>query len=200
MHTKSQKPSSSVLTKGKPLKEKFFERNAVFVARELLGKVLVRRWRGREMRAIITETEAYTGPEDLASHASKELTPRTRIMFGAPARWYVYFTYGMHWMLNVVTEKEGHPAAVLIRGLSTVTGPGRVTKSFNVSRTLNGKQAEPKSGLWMEDVGIKIPRRAVVRTPRIGVDYAGPVWASKPYRFLVAGAIDKYFQNVNLKK
>jgi len=94
----------------------YFNRPTVDVARSLLGKFLVRRLRGKTIAVMISETEAYDGPRDLASHASRGKTPRTSVMFGPAGRFYVYFTYGMHWMLNVVTGPKEYPAAVLIRG------------------------------------------------------------------------------------
>ena len=103
----------------------FFSRPALVVARELLGKYLVRQLDGEQIAALIHETEAYIGPRDLACHAAKGCTPRTEVMFGPAGRWYVYFIYGIHWMLNVVTEVEGFPAAVLLarRGPVGRTGP-----------------------------------------------------------------------------
>jgi DNA-3-methyladenine glycosylase len=167
------------------LDEKFFARPALVVARELLGKYLVRSESGRAIAAQIHETEAYIGPHDLACHAAKGNTPRTAVMFGPAGRWYVYFIYGIHWMLNVVTESEGFPAAVLLRGAGDWNGPARLTKGLDIDRRFNGAQATRASGLWIEDRGETILRSQVRRTPRIGVDYAGP-WAAKPYRFLLA--------------
>lgn len=132
---------------------------------------------------MITEVEAYIGPQDLACHAARGLTPRTRVMFGPAGYWYVYFTYGMHWMLNIVTCREEYPAAVLIRGVEHVNGPARVTKFFKVDKRFNGKSAEPASGLWIEDGGVKIRARHIRRSKRIGVGYAGPIWSNKLYRF-----------------
>jgi DNA-3-methyladenine glycosylase len=166
-----------------PLPRSFFERSALLVARDLLGKILVRRYKGKEIRGIITETEAYIGPEDLAAHSSKGRTKRTEVMFGPAGNWYVFFTYGIHWMLNVVTGKEGHAAAVLIRGLDIISGPARLTKALHIDRSFYGKSISPDSDLWIED-SIKIPSKYIQRTPRIGVDYAGPIWALKPYRFI----------------
>ena len=109
------------------LKKSFFARDTLTVARDLIGKVLVRRDKnGKETAFVITEVEAYVGPHDLASHSSKGKTERTKVMFGPPGTWYVYFIYGMYWMLNIVTEKRGYPAAVLIRGTKEVSGPGRL--------------------------------------------------------------------------
>lgn len=160
----------------------FFNRPAEKVARELVGMFLVRKM-GREERAFrITETEAYVGPHDLACHASKGRTKRTEVMFGSPAHFYVYLCYGMHWLLNVVVREKGYPAAVLIRGVEGVHGPGRVTKALGITGDLHGKPAIRSSGLWFEDRGEK--RGVVERSARVGVSYAKE-WASKELRFVL---------------
>ena len=156
------------------------------VARELLGKYLVRRYRGRELAYLITETEAYDGPHDLACHAARGRTGRTEVMFGPAGHWYVYLCYGIHWMLNIVTGPTEYPAAVLIRGVEGISGPGRVTRALHVTHTLNTKPATPTSHLWIEDRGIVIPNTHIEQTPRIGVAYAG-TWAHKPLRFVLTG-------------
>ena len=166
----------------------FFGQPALRVARGLLGMWLVRRRAGRETAYLITEVEAYDGPHDRASHASRGLTARNAPMFGPPGRWYVYLCYGMHWMLNVVTGPSGYPAAVLIRGVAGASGPGRVAKLLKVTRTQNGRLARPATGLWIEDRGTLPRHGAVARAPRIGVDYAG-AWAGKPYRFFLRGRV-----------
>jgi len=158
-------------------------RDTVELARWLLGKTLVRTRGAKRLAATITEVEAYDGERDLACHASRGRTPRTDVMYGAGGVWYVYFVYGMHSMLNLVTGPEGYPAAVLIRGLDAVSGPGRLTRAFSVDLRLNRAVASPESGLHLEDPGILIPRKRILATPRIGVDYAGPVWSAKPWRF-----------------
>ena len=167
---------------GTVLEKAFYKRPTVTIARELIGKFLVRRIAGREVAGMITETEAYDGPEDRASHACRGKTPRNAVMFGPAGHWYVYFVYGMHWMLNVVTGDEGYPAAVLIRGMAGWKGPGKLTKALMIDGNLNGKASVRKSDLWIEDRGMKIPRTKIKTGPRIGVDYAG-IWAKKPYRF-----------------
>lgn len=174
-------------TEPRVLAAEFFVRPALVVARELLGKVLVRRLGKRQLAAVITETEAYIGPHDLACHASKGRTARTEVMFGPAGCWYVYFIYGIHWMLNAVTGEVDHPAAVLVRGAGAWTGPARLTKALEIDKRLNGAKAVRASGLWIEDRGLHVPSRRVRRTPRIGVDYAGP-WAAKPYRFVLERA------------
>lgn len=166
--------------------EKWQGRGTVAIARALLGKVLVRTTvAGREARVIV-ETEAYVGPQDLACHASKGCTPRTQVMFGAGGVWYIYLCYGIHEMLNLVTGPAGHPAAILIRGVEGAIGPGRVTKQLSINRALNATRAAPESGLHLEDHGIVAPPRHVISGPRVGVDYAGPIWAAKPWRFRIA--------------
>src|SRR3989338_482007 len=140
----------------KTLPQRFFKRPALLVAKELLGCFLCRVIGGKIMRLEITEVEAYDGLRDQASHASCGQTPRNSPMFGEAGRWYVYFTYGMHWMLNVVTGTKGYPAAVLIRGTDKITGPARLTKYLKIDKRLNGCLSDKKSGLWIEDRGFKV--------------------------------------------
>jgi DNA-3-methyladenine glycosylase len=168
----------------------FYRRPALEVARDLLGRTLCRELPdGTVLRGRLVEVEAYDGPADRASHAFRGLTKRNRWMFEAGGLAYVYLVYGMHHCLNVVTGEAGHPAAILLRaaeppGASPASGPGRLTRAFQVDRELDGSSF--LSGpLWLE-AGEPVPDRAVRRTPRIGVDYAG-VWASRRYRFIIAG-------------
>lgn len=165
----------------KVLKEGFFEQPTLLVAENLLGKCLVRKGRA----FMITEIEAYDGFDDKASHASRGETPRNKVMFGEAGVWYVYFVYGMHHMLNIVTGAKGYPAAVLIRGVEGISGPARLTKALGVDRQMNEQKAEPEGGLWIEDRGIIIPKNRIKKTPRIGVVYAGEEWALKPWRFVL---------------
>ncbi len=162
----------------------FFDRPADAVARDLIGQTLVRRIGGSETRSMIVETEAYLGPHDRACHAARGRTPRTEVMFGPPGTLYVYFIYGMHWMLNLVTGPEGYPAAVLVRGLREVSGPGRLTAALAIGKDLNGRLAAPASGLWVE-AAPRVSARRIQRTARIGVDYAGPQWAARKLRFVL---------------
>jgi DNA-3-methyladenine glycosylase len=165
----------------------FQDKNTVAIARNLLGKLLVRAQAdGTVERRRIVEVEAYHGTEDLACHAARGRTARTEVMFAPGGVWYVYLCYGIHELLNLVTGPADHPAAVLIRGVDTVSGPGRLTRALGIDRRLNGRPAEPASGLWLEDDGFFVARRRIVATPRIGVDYAGPVWSAKKWRFTIA--------------
>ncbi|MDP2629706.1 MAG: DNA-3-methyladenine glycosylase [Candidatus Harrisonbacteria bacterium] len=163
------------------LGQDFFSPSALRVAPDLLGKFLV----SRKGTFLISETEAYDGPQDKASHASKGRTRRTEIMFGPSGHWYVYLIYGSYHMLNIVSDKDSYPSAVLIRGLSGYDGPGKLTKALGIDMSFNGKKASQASGLWIEDRGITIKKSNIIKTPRIGVDYAGPVWSQKHYRFLL---------------
>lgn len=151
----------------------------VKLARWLIGKYLVGRGRGW----LITDVEAYDGENDLACHARVGRTPRTAVMYEPGGVWYVYLCYGIHELLNLVVGPAGRPAAILIRGVEGISGPGRVTKALGVGRSLNGAAADSSSGLWIEDRGVRVPRGQIVAGPRVGVDYAGPVWAAKPWRF-----------------
>lgn len=169
----------------KILKKDFFERDTLTVARELLGKYLVRTWRGSEYAYLITEVEAYDGFADKASHAHRGETARNAPMFGLARIWYVYLVYGMYNMLNIVTGQRGYPAAVLIRGVWEVAGPGRLTRKLHITRTFNALPASRRSGLWIEDWGFVVKDGDIERTPRIGVAYACPTWARKKYRFVL---------------
>ncbi len=168
------------------LNKKFFKRSAVAVAKDLLGKYLVRRAGNKTARFMITEVEAYSGFNDKASHASRGKTKRNAPMFGKAGHWYVYFTYGMHWMLNAVTGPEGFPAAVLIRGVEGMNGPGRLTKHLGIDKKFNNKLAIPKTGLWIEDnPEFRNSKLEIRNYPRVGVAYAGPIWSNKKWRFIL---------------
>jgi DNA-3-methyladenine glycosylase len=161
-------------------------RKTVALARALLGRRLVRRLPdGRIESRRITEVEVYDGERDLASHARAGRTRRTEVMYGAGGVWYVYLCYGVHEMLNLVVGPRDWPAAVLIRGVEGSTGPGRLTKALQIDRRLNGAAVTRASGLWIEAAGGPLPGHRVRATPRIGVDYAGPVWTKKRWRFVL---------------
>jgi DNA-3-methyladenine glycosylase len=178
----SSGPESSAL-RGRVLSPSFFDRPAEDVARGLLGKAIVGRFGDSVQALIITETEAYLGPHDLACHAARGRTPRTDTMFGPAGTLYVYLVYGLHLMLNVVTGPEGFPAAVLIRSAGNAQGPGRLGRALTLTPELNGKLASPATGLWFEDREAR-PRR-IRAAPRVGVGYAGPTWSRRRLRFIL---------------
>ena len=167
-----------------PMDKTFYTQSALEIAPKLLGKYLVRKLPdGKIIRSKICEVEAYVGEEDLACHASKGKTARTKIMYEEGGIWYIYLVYGMYHMLNVVVGKKDDPSAILIRGVENISGPGRLTKQLEIDRLFNSLPISQKAGLWVED-GEIIPKNKILTTPRIGVSYAG-VWAKKPYRFLI---------------
>ena len=175
---------------GDPLPHSFYERPARVVARALLGKVLVHE--GRAGR--IVETEAYVGAHDLACHAARGKTARTQILWGPAGRAYVYFIYGMHWCFTAVTGREGHPAAVLVRGLEPVTGlhgpvrldgPGRLCRALDITGARNGADLVTSPLRILDAPAVR--GREVARGPRIGVDYAEE-WAERPLRFWIRGS------------
>jgi DNA-3-methyladenine glycosylase len=177
-----------------PLSRDFFNRPTLKVAQELLGKVLIKQTPDGTIQTKIVDTEAYVGPKDKACHASKGRTKRTDIMFGPAGFTYVYLIYGMYHCLNLVTEQEEYPAAVLIRGLEVlggdhspdlprrIDGPGRVCRFLEVDRTHNGLDATLGTILWIEDHNLIVSPKQIQTLPRIGVDYAGE-WANKLWRF-----------------
>ncbi|MGA2444742.1 MAG: DNA-3-methyladenine glycosylase [Opitutaceae bacterium] len=171
----------SRIVKAKALRSK----KTVALARGLLGKFLVRGTPHGPVAAMITEVEAYDGEHDRACHARNGRTARNAVMYRPGGVWYVYLCYGVHELLNLVTGPRGYPAAMLIRGVAGASGPGRLTKALKIDRGLNGAPATPEGGLWIEDRGVRVPRGAIQATPRIGVSYAGPVWAKKPWRFVI---------------
>ncbi len=182
------------------LPREFYDRPTLKVARELIGARLVRLLNGERLAGLITETEAYIGKGDLGSHAKAGRTPRTLVMFGPPGHAYVYFTYGNHWMLNVVTEREEVAGAVLIRAIQPVEGteiilerrsgrdtfgPGKLAQALSITGEENGIDLTENNGrLWIE-AGEPVPARLVTKGPRVGLYTVPEPWKSKPWRFLV---------------
>jgi len=163
------------------LQREFFIRDVLEVAPELIGKnIVIRLDDGMYGRFQVTEVEAYRGTEDKACHASKGRTSRTEIMFHEGGKLYIYLIYGMYWMMNVVTGKENNPQAVLIRGVKNFPGPGKITRSFGIDQTFNGEDLTISDRIWFEDAGVSLS----IRTgERIGIDYAGEYWKTRPWRF-----------------
>jgi DNA-3-methyladenine glycosylase len=197
-----------------PLDRAFFARDALRVARSLLGKILVRETKDGVVAGRLVEVEAYRGPHDLAAHtAGGRRTPRNEVMWGPPGYAYVYFVYGMHWCMNAVAAKEGAPEAVLLRAVEPLegadlmqarraegrakgrpipvarlaSGPANLCKAFAVDRSLNAADlCDPRSPLRLLDAP-PVPLAKIRATPRIGVDYAGD-HAELPWRFCLAGS------------
>lgn len=165
------------------LTEAFFRRHVLEVAPDLLGKMLVRRFENEELiRLVITEVEAYTGKGDRACHASKGSTPRTEVMFREGGLVYVYLIYGIHWLLNFVTGRNGDASAVLIRGIQGFQGPGKVGKALKLDKTFYGESLADSHRIWVEDMHKPVH---YMTAPRIGIGYAGEPWISKPWRYIL---------------
>jgi len=176
---------------GKVLPRAYFRRPTLQVARSLLGKYLVRQNGRKTLAGRIVEVEAYVGMEDRACHASKGRTARTEVMFGPAGTSYVYLIYGMYHCFNIVTERVGYPAAVLVRAVedietqALIDGPGRICRFLAIDRTLNRVDLTIGGTLWVEDREERVPPSMITAGPRVNVDYAG-TWASKPWRFWLA--------------
>ena len=168
------------------LQRAYFAQSTLRVARSLIGKYLVRVIDGCILSGKIVEVEAYVGAQDKACHASKGRTQRTEVLFGPPGVAYVYLIYGMYNCLNVVTEREEFPSAVLIRAIhidgELVDGPGRLCRALQIDRRLNRVDLTTGESIWFEDRGVEVKRGDVGTHSRVGVDYAGE-WAKKPWRF-----------------
>ena len=169
----------------------FYDRDTIVVAQELLGKYLVHAEHGVKRVGRIVEVEAYLGAHDLAAHSARGLTERTRVMFGPPGHAYVYLIYGMHHCMNVVTEGDGHPAAVLLRAIEPVQniegrtqGPGLLCKAMGIDRRLNGHDLLSRE--FHIAAGTESDTVAIAKRPRIGVDYARH-WARRLLRFYIKG-------------
>ena len=177
--------------RARKLPRRFYDRDTILVAKELLGKHLVHVVDGVARVGRIVETEAYLGAHDLAAHSAKGLTARTKPMFGPPGHAYVYLVYGMHWCMNVVTQPAGQASAVLLRAVEPVRhvegrthGPALLCKAMGIDGRLTGHD------LLSDDLYVVDPRDdaaiAIVKRPRIGVDYARH-WARRLLRFYIRG-------------
>lgn len=184
------------------LNRKFYSRNTLNVARDLLGKKLIRQTPEFELSGMIIETEAYQGQKDSACHAHRGKTPRNAVMFGPPGCAYVYFTYGMHYLLNLVTEEEGNPCAVLIRAIAPLSGiakmeanrkrrgkdltngPAKLCQALAIDKSLNGLDLTLGCQLWVAP-NQDIPESKILAAPRIGINYAAPKDRDAQWRFLI---------------
>lgn len=164
------------------LKKEFFNRDALEVAPELVGKLLVRKVDGKLIKLRISEVEVYRGEEDTACHAHKGKTKRTEVMYGEAGRFYVYLCYGIHFLLNIVTGNIGEPQAVLIRATVEADGPGKLTKVLQIDKDLNTKKAQKTNNLWFEDDGFKCDYRY---DKRIGIAYASKEDQERKWRYIL---------------
>ena len=158
----------------------------------MLGKILVRVWRGKTLAGRIVDVESYVGEDDLACHAAKGRTPRNEVMYGPAGHAYVYFIYGMYHLMNIVTDELGFPAAVLLRGLEPLSGldlmqrwrdtekirdlangPGKLTRALSIDQTLKHEDLTTSHRFYLLDDGQRVTRQEIATGPRIGIDYAG---------------------------
>lgn len=187
-----------------PLPVSFYNRSVLEVAPALLGMRLFRLIHGKRVGGYISEAEAYVGESDLACHARAGRTPRTEVMYGIPGRAYIYFIYGMHWMLNVVAEPEGMPSAILIRailpseGLDIIAsrrgnarpmdwtnGPARLCQALDIDGQMNGADlTSTKDNLFIVP-GQPVPAEAIIEGPRVGIEGVPEPWRSKPWRYRI---------------
>jgi DNA-3-methyladenine glycosylase len=175
--------SDTEMKPGKRLSRNFYIRDVLDVAPELIGKTLaVTTGNNIIRRFMITETEAYRGTEDLACHACRGKTPRNGIMFGQGGMLYVYFVYGMYWMLNIVTGEKDNPQAALIRGIEGFSGPGKLARELGIDRSFYGEDLTISERIWIED---RVLKPGFKSGPRIGINYAGEIWKNKPWRYYI---------------
>lgn len=177
------------------LKRSFFVRPTLKVAKELLGKYLVRKIGQKKLVGKIVETEAYIGPKDRASHAyGGKVTARCKTEYLIGGYIYIYLCYGIYWQLNITTAKAGKPECVLIRALEPLngkarlkrvaSGPGKLCRWLKLNKSFNEEDLVESKRIWLEDRGIKIKKSDIVAKKRVGIDYAGS-WVKKPWRFCI---------------
>jgi DNA-3-methyladenine glycosylase len=169
-----------IMNSSSRLFREFYSRDVLEVAPGLIGKVLVVRSGQQFFKNVITEVEAYRGSEDKACNASRGRTRRTEIMYHEGGKIYVYFVYGMYWMLNVVAGKTDIPQAALIRGVEGCPGPGKLTRMIAIDGSYYGEDLTISERIWIEDTGLNLPYGTGTR---IGIDYAGDKWKNKPWRY-----------------
>lgn len=177
------------------LKRAFFARPALTVAKDILGKLIIHRWRGKKIIGKIVEVEVYYSVRDRASHAfGGKVTKRNKAEYLEGGHVYIYLVYGMHWQFNISTGPQGHPECLLIRAVEPVkgfrdreaSGPGKFCKAFKLNKSFYGEDLTKSKRLWLEKDKVKV-KNEVKSGPRIGIDYAGPYWSKIPWRFWITG-------------
>lgn len=175
----------------KRLTRQFYTRPTLKVAKELLGKHIVRQKGKKKLEGMIAETEAYIGPQDRACHAyGGKVTQRNKAEYLVGGHIYIYLVYGLHWQLNISTYESGKPECVLIRSLDRnlgklADGPGKLCRYLKLDKSFYGEDLAESKKIWLEDRGVKIKPSRIIATGRIGIDYAGPYWAKRKWRFLL---------------
>ena len=193
---------------GKRLTRQFYTQPTLKVAKELLGKYIIHLIGKKRLEGMITETEAYIGPQDKACHAyGGKITPRNKAEYLIGGHIYIYLVYGLYWQLNFSTYKSGKPECVLIRVLVPRTtfqkkdqvnqggtlkvvrgladGPGKLCRYLKLDKSFYGEDLTKSKKIWLEDRGVKVKPSQIITTKRIGIDYAGPYWANRKWRFLL---------------
>ncbi len=179
--------------KNEKLSREFYKQPTLKVAKDLLGKYIVRVEKGKKLLGKIIETEAYLGPKDRAAHSyNGKVTPRNKIEYEEGGYIYIYLVYGMYWQLNIVTEDKGKPECVLIRAidpgdekLSSSNGPGKLCRYLRLDKSFYGEDLAKSKRIWLEDRQEEIKPSQILSTKRIGIDYAGKYWARRKWRFLI---------------
>ncbi len=179
--------------KSKKLTRAFYTRPTLTVAKDLLGKYIVRKTGRKKLVGKIIETEAYIGPQDRASHAFRgKITLRNKAEYSAGGHIYIYLVYGMYWQLNVSTSRKGKPECVLIRALETLgeskdtaSGPGKLCRYLKLDKSFYGEDLTKSKRVWLENKGGKVKPSQIISTKRIGIDYAGIYWSRRKWRFLL---------------
>jgi len=177
----------------KRLSRNFYTKSTLETARKLLGKYIVRKKEKKELVGKIIETEAYIGTDDKASHAYKgKITSRNRAEYLIGGHIYIYLVYGMYWQLNISTGEKGEPECVLIRAIelenneiSLANGPGKLCRYLGLNKSFYGEDLTKSKRVWLENRGEKIKQSQILATRRIGIDYAGPYWSGRKWRFLI---------------
>jgi len=172
--------------KNKRLGRGFYTKPTLTVAQELLGKYIVRMVGRKKLTGKIIETEAYIGPKDRASHAfGNKITPRNKAEYLIGGHIYIYLVYGMYWQLNISTSKRGKPECVLIRAITQANGPGKLCQYLKLDKSFYGEDLTKSKRIWLEDRRERISPGQILATSRINIDYAGPYWSRRKWRFLL---------------
>jgi len=188
--------------KHKKLNRSFFTQPTLDVAKNILGKYIVRKSGNKKLFGKIIETEAYIGPQDKASHAyvppelrkkfpNGKRTKRNGAEFLIGGHIYIYLVYGMYWQFNISTSKEGPAECILIRALEipgkekVADGPGKLCNYLKLDKSFYGEDVTKSKRIWLEDRGEKIKPEQILATGRVGIDYAGPYWSKRKWRFVL---------------